>query len=792
MMPSRVMLLPWLLHLCGVVTTDGSAAGSSTRHLRVSSVQDEPSPPGSAVALHHLNASAAAEVVKQLNAKAVAAHAELDKQFFTCQAEEESRQDLLRVLRAEINSYQSQLAANMASRSKATAVIDKEGAHRKKMLAQLKSVREQCALQGGIVQAKIQMLQHDVEASKALTGIAASCNPQQQLPGASSSSMLASKVHLSQSHLDVRSVGGGADVESRSVADVAADDTWARVLKAGDDELRSREARQAFREATRLAAGSHCAGEESLQAPNAKATPAAPAGSSCKNEDRTGVRRCGAFSAQLALMVGRIEEQLAEAVAQQETQTETCKKKEDLTEAVIRESERKMGDAQSSVTVAQAEVQTIEAGRDLKEKERDQLVAKLNEGKKACEETKLLLQKEIDMAKYSRKAFVDAARDCEVSAWTLKPCSQTCAASGANAGTREATRTVIQPADANGMPCPPLKAQMSCGAKLCAQDCVMSAWESWAACSAPCGGGTRSRSRKEVVSPANGGRSCPGDEERIVCNVQGCHKPCVLAAWSDWGACSRACKFSAEASSGQRQRTRPVSEPALGLGNCADEADATRFTAESCNPSLCSPNATCTGSQGVLVLLDGSAAANFDAQVKLLQGVINSSAPGMSFGVIAYGILSKVVSPVTTDRAALLKALSSATAPGGTPDLAASQAVALNLLVALGTGADPSTAQVGTVLAFADTSMTLLSKAKVPSQQIRDRGVRLMMAVVNKGTAGTSTAVCSLVGRSCSSDVESATSWEDLTESPARFLSALCDTYSGPPAVSSNPLSTAR
>ena len=53
-------------------------------------------------------------------------------------------------------------------------------------------------------------------------------------------------------------------------------------------------------------------------------------------------------------------------------------------------------------------------------------------------------------------------------------------------------------------------------------DGKVGAWSDWSACSAPCGGGTQTRTRPVLVQPANGGAPLPELSESRSCNTQVC------------------------------------------------------------------------------------------------------------------------------------------------------------------------------------------------------------------------------------------------------------------------------
>ena len=53
-------------------------------------------------------------------------------------------------------------------------------------------------------------------------------------------------------------------------------------------------------------------------------------------------------------------------------------------------------------------------------------------------------------------------------------------------------------------------------------DCEVEDWSSWSECSATCGGGTRTRERKVVQEPENGGAACQDREEEESCKTEPC------------------------------------------------------------------------------------------------------------------------------------------------------------------------------------------------------------------------------------------------------------------------------
>ena len=53
-------------------------------------------------------------------------------------------------------------------------------------------------------------------------------------------------------------------------------------------------------------------------------------------------------------------------------------------------------------------------------------------------------------------------------------------------------------------------------------DCVVSSWSAYGACSASCGGGTKTQTRTIVTPASNGGAACPALSQSQSCNLQTC------------------------------------------------------------------------------------------------------------------------------------------------------------------------------------------------------------------------------------------------------------------------------
>ena len=113
----------------------------------------------------------------------------------------------------------------------------------------------------------------------------------------------------------------------------------------------------------------------------------------------------------------------------------------------------------------------------------------------------------------------------------------------------------------------------------CLQDSAstLSDWSAWSACSLPCGGGKRSRSR--TVTASNG-TPCGGMSEEEACNTQACPVNCVLGTWGNWGTCSVTC------GPGTQTRVQAIATEAANGGTACPTVQQ-RTESRACNVRPC-------------------------------------------------------------------------------------------------------------------------------------------------------------------------------------------------------------
>jgi hypothetical protein len=127
--------------------------------------------------------------------------------------------------------------------------------------------------------------------------------------------------------------------------------------------------------------------------------------------------------------------------------------------------------------------------------------------------------------------------NCRVGEWSQwSVCDKKC-----GGGKQSRVRSIIEPAANGGSACPPLFEEKPCNTGPCPPkvDCQLGSWSEYSACSAPCGGGTQTRTRKIIRQPQGEGAECQHLSEARSCNTQACpgKVDCKVGDWSPWGAC---------------------------------------------------------------------------------------------------------------------------------------------------------------------------------------------------------------------------------------------------------------
>jgi len=178
--------------------------------------------------------------------------------------------------------------------------------------------------------------------------------------------------------------------------------------------------------------------------------------------------------------------------------------------------------------------------------------------------------------------------DCVFSEWTeFGDCSSSCD------GVHDRTRRIATFALNGGNNCQgPLKEVGACNVGNCSFklsiDCVLDEWSPWDTCTAQCGGGMQTRSRKVMTWPTAGGIKC----EPTLREIQGCNEfpcarnvDCIWGGWVEWGSCSREC------GGGQKIRYRHITTLPKQGGKQCDKGDSVEIAP--CNEYQCGAKVYC-------------------------------------------------------------------------------------------------------------------------------------------------------------------------------------------------------
>jgi len=127
-----------------------------------------------------------------------------------------------------------------------------------------------------------------------------------------------------------------------------------------------------------------------------------------------------------------------------------------------------------------------------------------------------------------------------------------CASSFDGTNSRSRERKVLREPKDGGKACSgSLKELAPCSMVV---DCEISGWTEWDGCDKTCGGGQRARHRQVVKNPQAGGKPCKDSLVEIEgCNAAPCNRrDCAVSDWQEWGSCTASC------GSGQQSRSRSV------------------------------------------------------------------------------------------------------------------------------------------------------------------------------------------------------------------------------------------
>jgi hypothetical protein len=151
-------------------------------------------------------------------------------------------------------------------------------------------------------------------------------------------------------------------------------------------------------------------------------------------------------------------------------------------------------------------------------------------------------------------------KDCKWDKWNAwSGCSATC-----GNGIQTRSREHLRKQSGNGSRCiGNYTEHKRCYIRPCPIDCNMAPVSNWSTCTAGCGQGHQLKTTLPVVTDAFGGKKCPDAStwrKTKKCKLTECPEDCKVSVWSGWSACSRVCGV------GEQTRTRTVVESTVRDG----------------------------------------------------------------------------------------------------------------------------------------------------------------------------------------------------------------------------------
>mmetsp|Transcript_37357 Transcript_37357/g.79266 ORF Transcript_37357/g.79266 Transcript_37357/m.79266 type:complete len:754 (-) Transcript_37357:39-2300(-) len=453
---------------------------------------------------------------------------------------------------------------------------------------------------------------------------------------------------------------------------------------------------------------------------------------------------------------GELKDKITRLKADQEDTNKACESEIVFWQGQENFTSKRQEAIRASIKVASKLLENATKETLSKDARRQNLSAEVLSVEKSCrEELSKLLGEIAELQKArsekAREIGEEEPQDCQVTDWQESPCSVSC-----GGGTRSLTRQVLVPAT-NGGTCRPLQLQQKCSNEDCPNDCTLSTWSSWSACSAECDGGFQERRRNITTQPQGDGVPCGNLVSSRPCNSRACERDCILGDWSDWSTCSMPCH------GGTQRRSREVAEPPLGSGFCPPQNSDVRLVRRPCNLELCAQatNASTCGSifADMVFLVDNSGSIGqelleaFGAVVGELGRRFPLDATQAQVALASFSETATLISNLTADGKALdnkigselqwgegaaflgrglalAESLLSNSDTKNVPNRSSNSMKNLGLSARNETSADVQRAR--TVVVFTDGRISDAFGAQKVARRLRKEGIRLVYALVGR------------------------------------------------------------
>lgn len=221
-----------------------------------------------------------------------------------------------------------------------------------------------------------------------------------------------------------------------------------------------------------------------------------------------------------------------------------------------------------------------------------------------------------------------------------------------------------------------------------------------------------------------------------------------------------------------------------------------RLEYQECNANLCPDELKCGAALDLLVLLDGGGSLmykeSFEAQVNVSKLLVENSTldqtgadeplKTMRLGFVVYSDEHKILSRLSGTKDDLVKALDEATWPAKGANVGPALLMAQKLLQFEPRGTN---SRLQTVLFFTDGSPSRVSEAEEMAKQLRNSGIRLVVALVNEEIRGVTrfkveNNACKIASQPCRDNLLVFSSWHNVEAEARRLMVALCPVIENP------------
>ena len=318
---------------------------------------------------------------------------------------------------------------------------------------------------------------------------------------------------------------------------------------------------------------------------------------------------CGDLMDKIDQMVGDIRTELDAVKGEFKVTYEDCEARRVQKETQISDLSAQVAESETILAEATATLLKDTQSQQNAEAEKEVLEGELAARMKECHTDIKNIDSSICALSKVRNALFKQIKksnpliqDCEMSEWIEGECSVPCDGKGMMV----VTRNVLASPGEYGAACSPAKLDRECDNGPCPIDCKMGEWSEWSKCTKECGGGVESHVRNIIREAEHGGQPCEETSSSRACNTQSCDVDCVLAEWTQWGKCSKACKALPQDEAGIQWRKKHVAEPAQGQGKCPHPNADERLQSQECNAELCPEDIKCISNMDAVVIYDGS------------------------------------------------------------------------------------------------------------------------------------------------------------------------------------------